>query len=165
MKKKSWIGFLVLLLFVLGINGCMPGTPEETKNDISNTTIVVDEFIIEEAGYYTSPEDVGEYLHLYGQLPGNYLTKSEARDLGWINEDGNLWEVTNEMSIGGDQFGNREGLLPKADDRRWYECDVNYTGGYRGAERVVYSNDGLVYYTEDHYESFIEIERIDDENS
>ncbi len=58
------------------------------------------------------------------------------------------------MSIGGDHFGNYEGLLPDATGRKWHECDVNYSGGYRGAERLVYSNDGLIYYTEDHYESF-----------
>ncbi|BES65062.1 hypothetical protein SANA_15010 [Gottschalkiaceae bacterium SANA] len=161
MMKKRWIGFLIIFLIVLGISSCVAETPEET----SNTEPIIEESIIVEDGYYISPEDVGEYLHLYGQLPGNYLTKSEARDLGWVSEDGNLWEVTDQMSIGGDRFGNREGLLPKADGRKWFECDVNYAGGYRGAERVVFSNDGLVYYTEDHYESFTEIRRTDDEDS
>jgi hypothetical protein len=112
---------------------------------------------IAESGYYTSPDDVTDYLHLYGKLPGNYLTKQEAKDLGWISTDGNLWDVTDQMSIGGDYFGNREGLLPNADGRSWQECDVNYKGGYRGAERLVYSNDGLIYYTEDHYESFTKL--------
>jgi guanyl-specific ribonuclease Sa len=58
------------------------------------------------------------------------------------------------MSIGGDVFGNREGMLPKSDGRKWFECDINYSGGYRGAERIVYSNDGLIYYTNDHYKTF-----------
>lgn len=107
-----------------------------------------------ESGNYTSPDDVADYLHLYGKLPGNYLTKQEARDLGWISTEGNLWDVTDQMSIGGDHFGNYEGLLPDVAGRKWHECDVNYSGGYRGAERLVYSNDGLIYYTEDHYESF-----------
>ncbi|MCK9253846.1 MAG: ribonuclease, partial [Clostridiales bacterium] len=75
-------------------------------------------------------------------------------DLGWDASRGNLWEVTDRMSIGGDRFGNREGLLPDQEGRVWYECDVNYNGGYRGAERLVYSNDGLIYYTDDHYQSF-----------
>jgi len=65
-----------------------------------------------------------------------------------------LDEVAPGMSIGGDTFGNREGLLPKADGRKYYECDVNYEGGYRNGERIVYSNDGLIFYTDDHYESF-----------
>lgn len=58
------------------------------------------------------------------------------------------------MSIGGDRFGNREGLLPTAKGRKYYECDIDFDGTYRGAKRIVYSNDGLIYYTEDHYESF-----------
>ena len=71
--------------------------------------------------------------------------------------EGNLWDVADGMSIGGDKFGNREGLLPKESGRQYYECDIDYEGGYRNGKRIVYSNDGLIYYTEDHYESFEEI--------
>lgn len=109
---------------------------------------------IEEDGSYTSKEDVALYIHTYDKLPSNFINKKEASDLGWESSKGNLWDVTDEMSIGGDKFGNREKLLPIKDGRRYYECDINYEGGYRGAERLVYSNDGLIYYTEDHYESF-----------
>ncbi len=109
---------------------------------------------LDEDGYYTSPQDVADYLYLYGELPDNFITKNEARDLGWDSQDGNLDEVAPGMSIGGDKFGNREGLLPKANGRQYYECDVNYSGGYRGGERIVYSNDGLIFYTDDHYNSF-----------
>lgn len=110
--------------------------------------------ILEEDGYYTSMEDVGLYIHTYGKLPNNYIKKSDAGDLGWKSSEGNLWDVTDKMSIGGDKFGNREKLLPIKEGRQYYECDINYEGGYRGAERIVYSDDGLIYYTEDHYESF-----------
>lgn len=103
---------------------------------------------------YSDPERVAAYLHAYGELPPNFIRKDEAKALGWDSARGNLWDVTDGMSIGGDRFGNREGLLPEADGRVWYECDVNYAGGFRGAERIVYSNDGLIYYTADHYESF-----------
>ncbi len=103
---------------------------------------------------YSDPYDVADYLYLYGELPPNFITKSEAEDLGWVSSEGNLWDVAPGMSIGGDRFGNREKLLPEADGRTWYECDVNYRGGYRGAERIVYSSDGLIYYTDDHYASF-----------
>lgn len=106
---------------------------------------------------YTDPYDVADYLHAYGELPPNFITKNEAKELGWDNAKGNLWDVAPGMSIGGDRFGNREGLLPKADGRTWYECDVNYEGGYRGADRVLYSSDGLIYCTFDHYESFTAI--------
>lgn len=106
---------------------------------------------------YTDPYDVADYLHAYGELPPNFITKNEAKELGWDSAKGNLWDVAPGMSIGGDRFGNREGLLPKADGRTWYECDVNYEGGYRGADRVLYSSDGLIYCTFDHYESFTAI--------
>ncbi len=74
--------------------------------------------------------------------------------MGWEPSKGNLWDVTDKKIIGGDVFGNREGLLPHKEGRKYLECDVNYKGGKRGAERIVYSNDGLIYYTKDHYKSF-----------
>ncbi len=109
---------------------------------------------ISEDGSYTSPEEVAQYLHLYGHLPSNYLTKKEAQEIGWDSSKGNLWEVADGMSIGGSRFGNYEGALPDKSGRKWYECDVNYKGGYRGSERLLYSNDGLIYYTGDHYKTF-----------
>ncbi len=109
---------------------------------------------VEEDGWYSTKDEVALYLHIYGELPDNFITKDEAYKLGWDSDKGNLWKVADGMSIGGDKFSNREGLLPKAKGRQYYECDINYNGGYRGAERIVYSNDGLIYYTNDHYESF-----------
>lgn len=104
-------------------------------------------------GWYYSPEEVSLYLYLYGCLPDNFITKEEARDLGW--EGGSVEDYAPGYAIGGDIFGNREGLLPEADGRVYYECDINTDGAdSRGAERIVFSNDGLIYYTDDHYESF-----------
>ncbi|HAE43796.1 MAG TPA: ribonuclease [Clostridiales bacterium] len=110
-----------------------------------------------QGGYYSSKEDVSLYIHLFGTLPPNYITKQQAQELGWVSSKGNLWEVTDRMVIGGDRFGNREKLLPELTGRQYYECDVNYNGGFRGAERLVYSNDGLIFYTSDHYSTFSEI--------
>lgn len=109
---------------------------------------------VEKDGSYTSPEDVAEYIHTFGTLPDNFITKSEAKKLGWDSSKGNLWDVAYGKSIGGDRFGNYEKLLPEAEDRTYTECDVNYEGGYRGSERIIFSNDGLIFYTNDHYESF-----------
>ncbi|MBQ4384097.1 MAG: ribonuclease [Firmicutes bacterium] len=109
--------------------------------------------VLEDDEYYT-PEDVALYLHLYGHLPSNYITKEDAQDAGWVSSKGNLWKVTDHKVIGGSRFGNYEGSLPTAKGRKYYECDVNYYGGYRGEERLVYSNDGLIYYTDDHYNTF-----------
>ena len=110
--------------------------------------------ILAEDGVYTAPQDVADYLHAYGHLPDNFITKSEAKRLGWDSQAGNLDEVAPGMSIGGDSFGNREQLLPVQKGRRYYECDVNYEGGYRNGERIIYSDDGLIFYTDDHYKSF-----------
>ena len=108
---------------------------------------------IEEGEYYYVLESVVTYLECYGELPDNYITKKEARSLGW---DGGTPERYLEGSaIGGVTFGNREGLLPEGD---YTECDLNTLGkDSRGAERLVFSDDGRYYHTEDHYESFTEV--------
>ncbi|MBQ8396815.1 MAG: ribonuclease [Clostridia bacterium] len=113
--------------------------------------------VIDRDGSYTSKEDVALYLKTYGELPSNFITKSEAQKLGWVSSKGNLHDVAPGKSIGGDKFGNYEGLLPKKSGRQYYECDIDYTGGFRDSKRIVYSNDGLIYYTDDHYETFTEI--------
>lgn len=129
-------------------------TGEQAETEAVDTEEVEPEAAIDENGTYTSREDVALYLYTYGHLPENYLTKKEAQALGWDNKKGNLQDVAPGMSIGGDRFGNYEGLLPEADGRKYYECDIDYTGGYRGAERIIFSNDGLIFYTEDHYKTF-----------
>ena len=113
--------------------------------------------VIDRDGSYTSKEDVALYLKTYGELPSNFITKSEAQKLGWVSSKGNLHDVAPGKSIGGDKFGNYEGLLPKKSGRQYYECDIDYTGGFRDSKRIVYSNDGLIYYPDDHYETFTEI--------
>lgn len=110
---------------------------------------------LDEYGTYSSAEDVAYYLHVYGHLPDNYITKAEAEEEGWDAQKGNLWDVAYGASIGGDYFGNYEGRLPRGE--RYYECDVNYEGGFRGAERLIFTEDGDVYYTADHYETFVKL--------
>ena len=111
-----------------------------------------EEALPEESGSYLEVDDVAYYLHTYGHLPDNYMTKSEASDAGWVSYRGNLWEVSYGSSIGGDRCWNGDGQLPKGE--KYYEADVNYDGGYRGSERIVYTDDGDIWYTDDHYESF-----------
>lgn len=108
---------------------------------------------IDESGAYTAKEDVALYLFTYGHLPENFITKSTARDLGWSG--GGLDDYADGKCIGGDRFGNNEGLLPEARGRQYYECDIDTLHrDSRGAKRIVFSDDGLIYYTDDHYESF-----------
>jgi ribonuclease len=138
---------------------------EETTESVQETTEETEQVStyesrslnIEENGNYTSKEEVALYIHTYGKLPVNYITKKQAQELGWDPEKGNLSDILPGMSIGGNVFGNYEGALPRAGGRRYFECDIDYEGGYRGAKRIVYSNDGLVFYTEDHYNTFEQI--------
>jgi hypothetical protein len=110
---------------------------------------------LDENGTYTSKDEVAWYLHTYGHLPSNYITKSEAEDAGWKSGGKSLAQACPGKSIGGDRFGNREKRLPVAKGRIWYECDIDYAGQKsRNAKRILYSNDGLIYYTEDHYQTF-----------
>lgn len=127
-------------------------TSQVSQSTTSEGTQTAEDVSVVEGETYSSPEEVAAYIDAYDELPENYITKSEAESMGWESNQGNLWEVTDEMSIGGDHFGNYEELLPTDDEYR--EADVNYDGGYRGPERIIYSDDGDIYYTDDHYESF-----------
>ena len=109
---------------------------------------------VEKDGQYTSKEEVAAYINRFSALPGNYITKEHARRLGWVSSRGNLNEVAPGKSIGGDRFGNYEQLLPTKRGRQYFECDIDYHGGRRNAKRIIFSNDGLIYYTEDHYNTF-----------
>ena len=165
MKKKLSL-FLCMLLTLFSMFAGCTGTSEQdslkqdytqiqTESELeSESGSEIAEVFLDENSSYTSKEDVAAYLHQYGKLPSNFITKKEAKKLGWVNTEGNLGEVAPGKSIGGDYFGNYEGLLPEPEDRDYYECDVNTDGSYRGAERIVFSNDGLIYYTADHYDSF-----------
>jgi ribonuclease T1 len=90
------------------------------------------------------------------RLPARFLTKDQAERLGW-KPGIDLWKVAPGKSIGGDRFGNREGLLPTAAGRRFFEADLDYAGGSRGARRLVWSSDGRQWVTLDHYRSFREV--------
>ena len=97
------------------------------------------------------------YIQAFGHLPSNFIKKSQAEAAGWSGSGGDsLWKYPglNGKSIGGDSFGNREGILPKKSGRKYYECDIDYNGKSRGTKRIVYSNDGLIFYTEDHYNTY-----------
>lgn len=142
--KKTLTSLLVLCLgalvwFMGNIN--LPN--QEAAEIKSNQTIEV-----QKDKYYYSKEEVAAYIHKFQNLPGNYITKAEAEKRGWTPHD-------KKYVVGGNRFGNREGKLPKAKGRQYYEADLQsgYTD-HRGPERLIYSNDGLIFYTPDHYETF-----------
>ena len=125
-----------------------PLSPAPTDTDDSQAADLLDP-----DGSYTTKEDVALYIHQYGHLPANFITKRDAEKLGWTG--GSLEPYAPGMCIGGSRFGNYEGLLPEAPGRSYTECDIDTLGANgRGGKRIVFSNDGLIYYTEDHYESF-----------
>ena len=145
MRKLTRIALLVALAGVLLLSAACGAIPVEGA---APTAVSPDP-----AGTYTSKEDVALFLHTYGRLPDNFITKAEARTLGW--DGGALEECAPGKCIGGDPFGNYEGLLPEKPGRTYRECDVGTLGASsRGVERIVYSTDGLIYFTGDHYASF-----------
>lgn len=146
----------VLMMLMLIITGGATGSADNIGSNTSEVTESATEndgTVIYEDGTYDSKDDVALYIETYGHLPSNYITKKEAQALGW--EGGSLEPYAPGKCIGGTHFGNYEGLLPEADGREYTECDINTLGkDSRGAERIVFSNDGLIYYTGDHYQSF-----------
>lgn len=145
----------VLILLPPARDSTAPSAAPETQQT-EDLSLLNEEKKLPEDGSYTTKEDVAAYLIQYGHLPGNFVTKAEARKAGWTG--GSLERVLPGKCIGGDSFGNQEGLLPKAKGRSWRECDINTLGKKsRGEERLIWSSDGLIYYTDDHYESFTRI--------
>ena len=128
-------------------------TGSENKNSSSSAEKET-KVQVEEDGTYTSKEEVAAYIHEFGHLPDNYITKNQAKKLGWVSTAGNLDEVAPGKSIGGDYFGNYEEVLPVKKGVEYHECDIDYTGGRRNSKRIIYSSDGYIYYTEDHYNTF-----------
>ena len=120
----------------------------------SGSEYVAPDITVQKDGQYTDKDSVALYIHLYGTVPSNYISKTKARKEGWVNTKGNLWDVCPGMSIGGGGFYNDDNTMPDAPGREWFECDIDYEGGFRNAKRLVYSNDGLIYYTDDHYKTF-----------
>lgn len=146
MKKfKKYFALIFTIISLFAFSSC-----QTSKNvEISQSSEEIVE--IHESRDYYSKDDVAEYIHIYNKLPENYLTKRKAKDKGWIAKENNLWQVTDKGVIGGDFFGNYEEILPESD---YKECDVNYDGGKRNAERLVYDENGNIFYTNDHYKNF-----------
>ena len=176
---RRLLALALAVVMLLGLSGCgeeIPNLTEEIFSEAGNTEAAAAEAlpdepetpevleddpgtsdsVVTEGAYYYDLEHVVLHLDRYGVLPDNYITKDEARELGW--EGGSVENYLDGAAIGGDRFGNREGLLPEASGRSYTECDIDTDGqSSRGAKRLVFSNDGLYFYTEDHYETFDEL--------
>lgn len=148
--KKTLAALLAALLLVVGYaTGILPGeTTHNPETPIAEQT---------QAAAIIEPQAIADYIFQHGRLPDNFITKAEAEALGWDRSSNHVGDVAPGKSIGGDRFGNYEELLPTAKGRQYYEADCYYTGGDRNAHRLVYSNDGLVYYTANHYQTFTQL--------
>ena len=154
---KRAFRFLLPILVAVLLTGCQQAALSGVATPVASSAITAipeaREAAPVENGIFTHAGDVSAYLNAYGRLPQNFITKGQARALGWSG--GNLEPYAPGKTIGGDLFGNYEGLLPEKKGRQYYECDIDTLGRTsRGASRLVYSNDGLIYYTTDHYQSF-----------
>lgn len=160
MKVFARGALLLLLSLMLLLSGCSMLTADpEPKAVVTETAekaqIAPETTEAPQTGPIIEPQAIADYLFTYGELPDNFITKQEAEALGWDSSRNYVSDVAPGKSIGGDYFGNYEGLLPK--NGKYHEADCNYTTGPRGAERIIYSADGHVYYTGDHYKTYTEL--------
>lgn len=133
-------------------------TPKATKTPKpTNTPKPTEAPAAEETGPIIEPQAIADYLFEHGELPDNFITKKEAQALGWDSSRNYVSDVAPGKSIGGDWFGNYQGKLPRAKGRTFRECDCNYVKGRRKDDRIVWSSDGRVWFTDDHYETFTEL--------
>ncbi|MFR0654445.1 ribonuclease domain-containing protein [Pantoea sp. SIMBA_079] len=152
MATLRWIGLLLIVIFCwtgLRPHFSAPPASPTTGHSTPSSSATIDAL--------TQAERVADWLVQHQRLPDFYLTKAAARRQGWVPDKGNLCEVLPGHAIGGDRFSNREQQLPRQAGRQWYEADVNYRCGRRGADRLIYSSDGLIYLTRDHYRSFSKV--------
>lgn len=154
-KNKMQTAVLALLIVIIALlfGQNMAGTQQSPAPSDTSAYVTLGQV-------YSDKDHVAQYIHAFSALPPNYITKNEAEKLGWVAGEGNLWDVAPGKSIGGDRFGNYEKQLPSENGVTYRECDIDFDGKYRNAKRIVYSDDGRVYYTDDHYETFEEVPRL-----
>ena len=155
--KINW-GSAIVLLALIVVYFATGGGLKKPAGDTPSPTVAP--IATQAAGSVTpkaTPAAVrAAYIRAHGELPDYYITKDEAGKLGWPG--GDLQPYAPGKMIGGDRFGNFEDLLPDKRGRTWQEADIgSFAKASRGPERIVFSNDGLIYYTPDHYESFVEM--------
>ena len=149
MTKKIILAFAIVFALILLAGSVSAGFLDFLGGGNSHDVNVVED------GQYCTVDEVSAYIKKFHKLPSNYITKSEARSLGW--EGGPLKKYAPGKSIGGDVFTNRQHVLPDSKDK-YIECDINANGTSRGAERIVYNTGNFkVYYTSDHYKTFKEV--------
>lgn len=143
--------FILGLVAAIALLYFLDRTPKQQgENSVLNSSKNYES--IQEIDELTEESKVINYVKAHHELPDYYLTKAEARRKGWVASEGNLCKVLPGKAIGGDKFSNREKTLPKGN--QYFEADVNYTCGRRNADRIVFTKQGEVWLTHDHYKAF-----------
>ena len=156
-RNRRVLLFVLLLTAVLLLTGCAAGASGTQKKNGNTAAPAAEPAPTATPGPMDEAQRIADYLFEYGKLPDYFLTKREAQAKGWDSQYNYVSDVAPGMSIGGDYFGNYEKKLPVVQGRKYYEADCFYRGGKRNAYRIIYSNDGHVWYTGDHYNTFTEL--------
>lgn len=158
-KKMMQLGAVMLAVgLALTAAGARHGAaPQSSRARPAGVKTVAKSVEVAKDGEYTSKDEVAAYVRKFsGALPKNFITKRQARELGW--QGGPLEPYAPGKSIGGDRFGNYERRLPALNDGSYKECDIDTKGRPRGAKRLVFTSKGKrIYYTDDHYRTFKEV--------
>ena len=157
--------FVILLAAILLLSSCTASALETAKKNKNKTTatpaVTETPTAVPEVTATPGPMDeaqkLADYIFEYGKLPENFITKKEAQARGWQDQYRYVGDIEPGRCIGGDYFGNYERKLPVVKGRKYYEADCFYQGGPRNEYRIIYSTDGHVWFTGDHYETFIEL--------
>ena len=159
--------FVILLAAILLLSSCTASALEtakknKNKNKTTATPVVTETpTAVPEVTATPGPMDeaqkLADYIFEHGELPENFITKKEAQARGWQDQYRYVGDIEPGLCIGGDYFGNYERKLPVVKGRKYYEADCFYQGGPRNEYRIIYSTDGHVWFTGDHYETFVEL--------
>ncbi len=151
MKRNRLVaGFVLLVAAIMLLTGCAANASGNKNQNYTKQEAAASEALDE-------AQRIADYIFENGKLPDNFIRKQEAERLGWDSRYNYVSDVAPGKSIGGDRFGNYEERLPVVQGRKYYEADCWYRGGKRNAYRIIYSSDGHVWYTGDHYSTFVEL--------
>ena len=166
-RNKGFLAIVLLLAAVLLVACCTADASEIAKKKKNTATPPAVETAAAQAtpapeeekepGPEEEAQRLADYIFEHGELPDNFVTKKEAQAMGWHTKYRYVGDIRPGLCIGGDYFGNYEGNLPVVKGRKYYEADCFYQGGPRNEYRIIYSTDGHVWYTGDHYTTFTEL--------
>ncbi len=131
------LGFLAGNLFTSSAEG-----PHAEKASTVQSNEVINTF-----------EGVADYIVKYGRLPDNFITKAEAAKLGGTRKRqsrrSSAWKKHRRRYL-----SKQRKAASRCGRTRMERSRHQLYIGIPGSDRIVYSNDRLVYKTTDHYKTF-----------